>query len=121
MKYAIYDPKTGEIVKTVQTTSNRPLERAQEDGHSYIKVPEGVTGGAYFIHPSKNVPRRKKQHDQFKEIPETENECACKDLSIAGLQPKDVDEWFENNVNNTEDLKDVVKQLIKHIHRPGRG
>lgn len=48
-----------------------------------------------------------------KNIEETAEEKVMKDLEVMKITPMEVDDWVDNNILDFEDVKSVLKDLIK--------
>ena len=111
--YAYYD-KDGTIKKIISTTNPKIAKLNLTSDESMIKVPIGTDARTSKIVDGKLVPAEQVKPIPLKPAePDPENVVVEKEVTINKLKPSEVDAWVDGNIKSLDDVKSVLKQVLK--------
>ena len=110
--YAFYD-KDGKIRKVISSTKHKWIMDNKKPDEQIITVPMGTQKDMFKIQSNALVPIQKIEVKPEPVEIDPEESIVEKEVIIHNILPSKADKWVDDNVKDIDDVKSLLKQLIK--------
>lgn len=110
--YAYYD-KDGKIKKVISSTKHKWIMDNKKPDEQIMAVPMGTQKDMFKIQGNAIVPIQKIEVKPEPVEIDPEESIIEKEVGIHQMLPSNVDKWVDENVKDFDDVKSLLKQLVK--------